>query len=345
MTRFANSRSDRGQSRKLLLCLSAGLSLAGCATGGQPRIATLSTAMHDGGVVMPPQGWLDYCSRNPNDASCRAVPLTADRVQQLKDTQAAILALPAADDLSRFGKVEFWQAADERGGDCEDFALAARARLLALGWPLSALRLATAWTEQHEFHLVLTVDVVAGGQVGTLVVDRRFPTVQSWQSLQKLGYRFETRQAAIGAAWVRVDTRPTELAPRAPVITAANTIPHNQLGVAAAPAVHAGSLQRVAAATAAVGVAMNQPARVPAVTQEVSVAGAHWAMTNVESGSAGWQSYRPFAVPPAMSGQPFAFAPIDPLPAVYASCWQGKAGDGACFAQFHPVRADQPVNP
>lgn len=197
--------SRRALVRAVAAMLPCGLSLAGCAAAGSHVAVAAGPAMRDGGAVMPPAGWLDYCSRHTDDMSCHAAELTPARARQLTDVLTAIRALPTASDISRFGKAEYWEAADRSGGDCEDFALAARARLLAMDWPKTALRLATAWTEKNEYHLVLTVDVRAAGQVATVVIDRRFPRIESWQRLRKVGYRFLARQSAIGATWVQIE--------------------------------------------------------------------------------------------------------------------------------------------
>lgn len=199
---------------RVAILAGAAISMAGCAADGVRPSLAAAPAMGDGGIVMPPGGWLDFCSRHQDDPACRAAELTPERARQLEQVQAAMRLLPTASDTARFGKAEFWEAADARGGDCEDFAIAARAQLLRMGWPRSALRLATAWTERNEFHLVLTVDVATGGQVATVVLDQRFPRIESWQRLRTIGYRFVSRQAAAGATWVRVltpgkDARPS----------------------------------------------------------------------------------------------------------------------------------------
>lgn len=160
--------------------------------------------MRDGGVVMPPAGWLDYCRRTPRDVACQAALLTPQRLHELHQVQAAMWRLPRRSDEQLYHRAEYWVPAGAAGGDCEDIALAAREQLLRLGWPASAVRLATAWTERNEHHLVLTVDIVHAGQVATLILDSRFAQVQTWQELKRIGYRFEARQASRGATWVAI---------------------------------------------------------------------------------------------------------------------------------------------
>ncbi len=93
-------------------------------------------------------------------------------------------------DLSLYGQPEFWTCADGEG-DCEDYALAKRRRLLASGFPLESLRLAVVFTETPDGrywlerkrqgfgvsgdHAVLVVTVPEGDWI----LDNRFPGPQT----------------------------------------------------------------------------------------------------------------------------------------------------------------------
>ena len=63
-------------------------------------------------------------------------------------------------DAQRFGVKEYWEPAG-RSGDCEDIALAKRARLIEMGWPADNLRIAVVINERREMHAVPTVDVTS----------------------------------------------------------------------------------------------------------------------------------------------------------------------------------------
>lgn len=99
-------------------------------------------------------------------------------------------------DIDLYGMPEFWTIAG-REGDCEDYALAKRAELLALGWPVEALRLAVCLDEHGRGHAVLTVDT----DRGAYVLDNRSLLVQPWKALP---YTWIKRQAAGGKAWVTI---------------------------------------------------------------------------------------------------------------------------------------------
>ena len=174
------------------------LGLGACATDGSPP------AMLDGNLTAPPAGWVDFCKRNASDSYCRPIALTNDRWRQLASVHRAVYGLGAKDDTELFQRADYWETASSAGGDCEDHALAARARLLGLGWPPRSLRLAMAWTEHGDYHAVLTVDVEEKGQVATYVLDSRFEDVRRWNELSARGYRWDRRQAPGLPFWVTV---------------------------------------------------------------------------------------------------------------------------------------------
>lgn len=90
-------------------------------------------------------------------------------------------------DLEQFNRPDFW-AIVQNAGDCDDYSLTKRHRLLLLGWPIEALRLAVVFTDTHEGrfrlgmrrsgfnaylgdHLIL----VASTERGDFCLDNMFP--------------------------------------------------------------------------------------------------------------------------------------------------------------------------
>lgn len=94
-------------------------------------------------------------------------------VTDLKIVQTKVNMLPYVSDPERWDRPEFWEDIDERGGDCEDFAIAKLQRLKAMGMPIAAMRLAACWCfpNRDGYHGVLLVDLA--GQ--TWVLDNRYP--------------------------------------------------------------------------------------------------------------------------------------------------------------------------
>lgn len=66
-------------------------------------------------------------------------------------------------DAEQYNRPEHWVEAG-RYGDCEDYALAKRGHLLALGWPADKLALCTCLVG-GEGHCVLYVDTDRGGYI------------------------------------------------------------------------------------------------------------------------------------------------------------------------------------
>jgi predicted transglutaminase-like cysteine proteinase len=184
---------------QLSLLAIAALSLSACGS------VTTGSAMRDGGLTMPPAGWLDFCGRNAGDPSCQVVEMNPAHMKELQSVQQSVRTIAQVEDRKVYGRTEFWQVA-KKSGDCEDIALAARERLLNAGWPPSAVRLATAWTETGDYHTVLTVDGQRDGNPTTYVLDNRFAQVVTWQRLEQIGYRFHIRQAKRGPTWVTIQS-------------------------------------------------------------------------------------------------------------------------------------------
>lgn len=64
-------------------------------------------------------------------------------------------------------------------GDCDDYAVTKRQRLLRAGWPSGALRIATASTPSGIGHAVLVVSTTQGD----LVLDNRTNVVKPWKAV------------------------------------------------------------------------------------------------------------------------------------------------------------------
>lgn len=102
-------------------------------------------------------------------------------VTDLMIVQTKVNAMPYKADADRYGQPEFWEVIGQKGGDCEDFALAKLRHLLAMGMPVAQMRLATCWCfPNHEgYHAVLLVDLNGT----TWVLDNRYPLPMEWDLL------------------------------------------------------------------------------------------------------------------------------------------------------------------
>ncbi len=104
-------------------------------------------------------------------------------------------------DLDLYGMPEFWSLPrvidGKMYGDCEDYALEKRRRLIEAGVPAQALSMAVAVTKRGERHAVLVVAFEAGD----VVLDNLTPWPTPWG---ELNYTWIQRQIAGTAAWTTV---------------------------------------------------------------------------------------------------------------------------------------------
>jgi predicted transglutaminase-like cysteine proteinase len=161
--------------------------------------AEAASTMATGPWVAPPVGFLGFCLQHLTDCvgSARepvAVELTVARRQELDAVQAEVNRAIKP----RLDPSHVWRYPTDGYGDCNDYAVAKRERLIALGWPREALLLTAAITERGEGHLVL----VARTSAGDLVLDNRVPAVVEWS---RLPYRWVSQQSQRNLAqWVSV---------------------------------------------------------------------------------------------------------------------------------------------
>jgi predicted transglutaminase-like cysteine proteinase len=135
-----------------------------------------------------------------------AIILDSMHWAQLEQVQQAINhQVTFETDQQRFGVAEYWEPAD-KAGDCEDIALAKRARLISMGWAADDLRIALLLDEQGQLHAVLTVDVTSmKGAAASYVLDSRVLHVEPWKALTEHGYLFLARAKPGDSQWRLLD--------------------------------------------------------------------------------------------------------------------------------------------
>ena len=98
----------------------------------------------------------------------------------LQDVQARVNAdCSYITDQEQYRRADFWNVMGEKKiGDCEDYALEKRFRLIHLGLDWRDLRLALCWTETGGYHAAL----VAVTDAGDMVLDNRYWSVTRWSA-------------------------------------------------------------------------------------------------------------------------------------------------------------------
>ena len=127
--------------------------------------------------TLPPFAFAKFCANQSDQCDVRGgqapISLTKERRLVLQGINAQVnREIRYTDDPS---DKDLWRAGVS-AGDCDDYALTKRQRLLDAGWPSSALRIATVRTEGGIGHAVLVVSTTEGD----FVLDNRTNVVKPW---------------------------------------------------------------------------------------------------------------------------------------------------------------------
>jgi predicted transglutaminase-like cysteine proteinase len=180
----------------------AGLLLAGAVTLAEAR----GPFMNLGRSTDAPKAFYSFCGKYPaecarrNSAAGKRIALTPNRWAELKRVNRQVnRSVREVSDLMNFGRKDVWQLPAKKG-DCEDFALLKRQRLIALGWPSSALLMTVVRDRRGEGHAVLTVVT----DKGDYVLDNMTGRIKLWSATP---YIYFSRQSQSNPRiWVSVTT-------------------------------------------------------------------------------------------------------------------------------------------
>jgi predicted transglutaminase-like cysteine proteinase len=147
-----------------------------------------------GGRAREPMGWTDFCKRY--EGECATNPLeTADVVFDpgARATIARINAevnrsIKPKTDIEHWGVTERWDYPDSGYGDCEDYVLLKRRKLMAAGLPRQALLITVVTDPAGDGHAVLTVRT----DQGDYILDNMNDDVKLWRETP---YGFVKRQS------------------------------------------------------------------------------------------------------------------------------------------------------
>lgn len=161
--------------------LVAGLAAWATAASGALQDPTLTAPALESSIVLvgktparEPGGYARLCAREP--AVCQTpthanLPVEADgRVRLDAWAVRTAIAVNAYVNHAIVPEAEspdaedFWKVGGETG-DCEDFALAKRERLIQAGFPASSLVMATAYLPNGDYHAVLLLRADTGDYV------------------------------------------------------------------------------------------------------------------------------------------------------------------------------------
>ncbi|MGB3177271.1 MAG: transglutaminase-like cysteine peptidase [Albidovulum sp.] len=118
--------------------------------------------------IAAPKGASDLCARHPwACATANRPPRPTAQMLQIarlinRDVNARTRNLS---DNQQYGREEYWALPTARGGDCEDFALEKKRRLIEAGLPPQALLIATVLDRSRNPHAVLVMRTDQGDYV------------------------------------------------------------------------------------------------------------------------------------------------------------------------------------
>ena len=141
-----------------------------------------------------PFGWMDFCNRYAGECDGPVLPaedavLTARTFKDVERINRSVNAsVEPVTDMDHWGVVDRWDYPLDGRGDCEDYALLKRKRLMEAGYPRQALLMTVVKDGSGEGHAVLTLKT----NRGDYVLDNMTDEVLAWD---RTGYRFVKRQS------------------------------------------------------------------------------------------------------------------------------------------------------
>lgn len=160
--------------------------------------------MHTGGRTTQPVGHYEFCQRYPSE--CRQKTQGGEPIELSRKLWGAMIAVNNAvnasvsprTDQDLWGQEELWSFPDAYG-DCEDYVLEKRRRLMALGVPAGDLLITVARQPNGDGHAVLTVRT----SKGDFILDNLETRVLSWSDTE---YTYLKRQSEKNSGvWVSIN--------------------------------------------------------------------------------------------------------------------------------------------
>lgn len=160
----------------------------------------MTVAANASGEARAPYGWVDFCRKHPADCAVnRAEPETIrldDRTWRLIQSinRKVNGDIQPITDMAHWGVVERWDYPTDGLGDCEDYVLLKRKRLVEAGLPRRALLVTVVVDEENEGHAVLMLRT----DRGDLILDNKRNAILPWA---QTNYVFVKRESQERLAW------------------------------------------------------------------------------------------------------------------------------------------------
>ena len=156
------------------------------------------------GPAEPTAAWVEFCIGMPlecavDTSETATVGLTPELWATINRVNREVNhEIKPLTDREHWGVVDRWDFAEDGYGDCEDYQLVKRRRLVELGLPRRALRMTVVLDEEDAGHAVLMVRT----NRGDFLLDNKRDAVVAWS---ETSYTFVKREGHDSAAWVSLE--------------------------------------------------------------------------------------------------------------------------------------------
>jgi predicted transglutaminase-like cysteine proteinase len=188
--------------RLAIAMLTAAVSVFGLAS--QSFADNRSASMVTGGLTSQPIGHYEFCQKYADECNQRSKMVAPPRVTEFgrnlveeinRDVNNSIIAMT---DLEVYGRDEVWEYPTEVG-DCEDFVLLKRKKLMEKGFSAADLLITVVRKPDGEGHAVLTLRT----SDGDFILDNLDDEVKLWTATD---YTFLKRQASFNTGrWITIE--------------------------------------------------------------------------------------------------------------------------------------------
>ncbi|MBO9655679.1 transglutaminase-like cysteine peptidase [Agrobacterium sp. SOY23] len=186
--------------RALLFAVAAGLMTAASAMAeikGSPSMVT-------GGITSQPIGHYEFCQKYADECNIRSKVTPPPRVTDygwgvVREINTSVnTTIVAMTDQEIYGKDEVWEY-PTTAGDCEDFVLLKRKKLIERGFSVADLLITVVRKPDGEGHAVLTLRTTDGDYI----LDNLTDDVKLWTDTN---YTYLKRQASFNTGrWVSIE--------------------------------------------------------------------------------------------------------------------------------------------
>ncbi len=184
------------------MAFAASLGLTAATLSASPAQAQIkiasSTQASTSQDTLPPIGWVQLCrdyakdKRQPcNNQNLQPLDVKLDEVAwkaMLRVNAEVNREIEAVTDMEHWGVIDKWDFPDDKKGDCEDYVLEKRERLMKIGFPRQALLITVVRDLQGDGHAILTIKT----DKGDYILDNMNSKIMPWTTT---GYKYIKRQS------------------------------------------------------------------------------------------------------------------------------------------------------